>query len=83
MREKYIYKRLIKSLHNIKYITSVRVAQRLPKTHTSISPIQRGFVPSFVNYAAASDKITSCLPMVGGFLRVLRPLKPLKLVALI
>ena len=35
----------------------------LPKTHTSLSPIRRGFAPSFVNYkkgctrlAAASDK---------------------------
>jgi len=26
-------------------------------------------------------KFTSCLPMVGGFLRVLRLLQPLKLVA--
>ena len=28
-------------------------------------------------------KFTSCLPMVGGSLRVLRPLPPLKLVAMI
>ena len=27
-------------------------------------------------------KLTSCLPMVGGFLRVLRLLPPLKLVAM-
>ena len=31
--------------------------------HTSLSPIRRGFTPGFVNY--------SCLPMVGGSLRVL------------
>ena len=49
-------------------------------THTSLSPIRRGFVPCFVNYKkkGALDsqpqaiKFTSCLPMVGGSLRVLR-----------
>jgi hypothetical protein len=47
-------------------------------THTSLSPIRRGFVPGFVNYKkGALDsqlqmiKFTSCLPMVGGSLRVL------------
>jgi hypothetical protein len=30
--------------------------------------------------AAASDKVTSCLSMIGGSLRVLRLLSPLKLV---
>ena len=47
-------------------------------THTSLSPIRRGFAPSFVNYKkGALDsqpqviKFTSCLPMVGGSLRVL------------
>jgi hypothetical protein len=44
-------------------------------THTSLSPIRRGFAPGFVNYkkgctrlAAAVQviKFTSCLPMVGG-----------------
>ena len=57
-------------------------------THTSLSPIQRGFVPGFVNYKKKSAldsqpqviKFTSCLPMVGGSLR-LPP--PLKLVAMI
>ena len=48
-------------------------------THTSISPIRRGFAPGFVNYKkGALDsqpqviKFTSYLPMVGGSLRVLR-----------
>ena len=46
--------------------------------------------PGFVNYKkGALDsqpqviKLTSCLPMVGGSLRVLRLLPPLKLVAMI
>ena len=52
--------------------------------------IRRGLVPCFVNYKkGALDsqpqviKFTSCLPMVGGSLRVLRLLPPLKLVAMI
>ena len=59
-------------------------------THTSLSPIRRGFAPGFVNYkkgctrlAAASDNVTSYLPMVGGSLRVLWLPPPLKLVAMI
>jgi hypothetical protein len=59
-------------------------------THTSISPIRHGFVPGFVNYKkGALDsqphviKFTSCLPMVGGSLRVLRLPPPLILVAMI
>jgi len=59
-------------------------------THTSLLPIWRGFAPGFVNYKkGALDsqqqviKFTSCLPMVNGFLRVLRLLPPLKLVAMI
>ena len=59
-------------------------------THTSLSPIRRGFVPGFVNYkkgctrlAAVSDKFSSCLPKVGGSHRVLQLLPPLKLVAMI
>ena len=58
-------------------------------THISLSPIRRGFAPGFVNYRKdALDsqsqviKFTSCLPMVGGSLRVLRLLPPLKLVAM-
>ena len=50
----------------------------------------RGFAPAFVNYKkGALDsqlqviKLTSCLSMVGGSLRVLRLLPPLKLVAMI
>jgi hypothetical protein len=59
-------------------------------THTSLSPIRRGFVPGFVNYKKGVldsqlqvIKFTSCLLMVGGSLRVLRLLPPLKLVAMI
>ena len=55
-------------------------------THTSLSPIRRGFAPSFVNYKkGALDsqpqviKFTCCLPRVGGSLRVLRLPPPLKL----
>ena len=56
--------------------------------HTSLSPIRRGFVASFVNYKkGAFDsqlrviKFTSCLSRVGGSLTVLRLSPPLKLVA--
>ena len=59
-------------------------------THTRLSPIRRGFAPGFVNYKkGALDsqpqviKLTSCLPMVGGSLRVLRLPPPLKLIAMI
>jgi hypothetical protein len=52
--------------------------------HTSLSPIWRGFALGFVNYKkGALDsplkviKFTSCLPMVGGSLRVLRLLPQL------
>ena len=58
--------------------------------HTSLSPIQRGFAPGVVNYKkGALDlqshviKFTSCLPMVGGSLQVLRLPPPLKLVSMI
>jgi len=54
-------------------------------TRTILSPIRRGFTPGFVNYKkGALDsqpqviKFTSCLPMVGGSLRVLRLLPSLK-----
>jgi hypothetical protein len=60
------------------------------ETYTSLSPIRRGFEPDFVNYKKGVldsqpqvIKFTSCLPMVGGSLRVLRFLPPLKLVAII
>jgi hypothetical protein len=53
-------------------------------------PSFRGLVPSFVNYKkGALDsqpqviELTSCLPMVGGSLRVLRLPPSLKLVAMI
>ena len=52
---------------------------------TSLSPIQRGFAPSFVNYQmGALDsqpqviKLTSCLSMVGCSLRVLWLSEPIK-----
>jgi hypothetical protein len=47
--------------------------------NTSLSPIRREFSPSFVIYKKGPFdsqpqviKFTSCLPMVGGSLRVLR-----------
>ena len=59
-------------------------------THTSLSPIQRGFAPGFVNYKKGAfdsqsqvKKFTSCLLMVDGSLRVLRFLPPLKLDAML
>ena len=58
--------------------------------HTCLSPIRRGFAPSFVNYkkgALVSQpyviKFTSCLPGVGGSHRVLQIPPSLKLVAMI
>ena len=58
-------------------------------TYTSLSPIRRGFAPGFVNYKMGAldsqpqvTKFTSCLPMVGGSLRVLRLPPPQKLVAM-
>jgi hypothetical protein len=49
---------------------------------TSLIPIRRGFTPGFVNYKrGALDsppqviKLTNCLPMVGGSLRLPPPLK--------
>jgi hypothetical protein len=59
-------------------------------THTIQSPIRHGFTPGFVNYKKKAlnsqpqvIKFNSCLSMVGGSLRVLRLLPPLKLVAMI
>ena len=58
-------------------------------THSSLSPIRRGFVPGFVYYKkGALDsqpqviQFTSCLPMVGGSPQVLRLPPPLKLVTM-
>jgi len=76
------------------HMSGARVAQWVMSldltTHTSLSSIRRGFAPGFVNYKKdALDsqpqviKFTSCLPMVGGSLRVLRLPPPLKLVAMI
>ena len=75
-------------------VKGARVAQWVRsldlRVHTSLSPIRRGFAPGFVNYKkGALDsqpqviKFTSCLPMVGGSLRVLRLPPPLNLVAMI
>ena len=83
--------------HCVVYPSSIRarVAQWVRQldylaTHTSLSPMRRGFAPGFVNYKKGAlnsqpqvIKLTSCLPMVGGPLRVLRLLPPLKLVAMI
>ena len=75
-------------------IVGSRLAQRVRAlnltTNTSLSPIRRGFAPSFVNYKKGAInsqsqviKFTSCLPRVGGSIRVLRLPPPLKLVAII
>ena len=68
----------------------LRLKQDYLTTCTSLSPIRCGFVPGFVNYKkGALDsqlqviKFTSCLPMVGGSLRVFRLPPPLKLFAMI
>jgi len=59
-------------------------------THTSLSPIQRGFAPDsklqrkgFTRLAAASDKVYQLLAHGRWSIRVLRLLPPLKLVAMI
>ena len=77
------------------YNCRVRVAQwgrwlDYLTTHTSLSPIRRGFAPGFVNCKkGALDwqpqviEFTSCLHMVGGSHRVFRLLPPLKLVAMV
>jgi hypothetical protein len=61
----------------------------LPNNSYKLSPIRPGFTPGFVNYKkGALDsqpqviKFTSCLPIVGGSLQVLRLFQPLKLVAM-
>jgi hypothetical protein len=58
-------------------------------TNTSYKSITNN-APGFVNYKKGAlesqpqvIKFTSCLPMVGGSLRILRLLPPLKLVAMI
>ena len=53
-------------------------------TRTSLSPIQCGFAKKgALDCQPHVIKFTSCLPMVGGSLRVLRLFPPLKLVAII
>jgi hypothetical protein len=49
------------------------------RMYTRLCKLQKGCT----RLAAASDKVTSCFPMVGGSIRVLRLLPPLKLVAMI
>jgi hypothetical protein len=73
-----------KSVSTIVKLERARVAQCVRyldylTTHTSLSPMRRGLGPGFVYYRkGALDsqpqviKFTSCLPMVGGSLRVLR-----------
>ena len=81
-------------LLNIASVTqSSNTAAHTLLVSTSLSPIWRGFAPGFANYKkGALDsqsqviKLTSCLPLVGGSLRLLqllRLLPPLKLVAMI
>jgi hypothetical protein len=62
----------------------------LPGNCPALFDIRRGFAPGFVNYKKGGldsqpqvIKFTSCLPMVGGSLRVLWLLPPLKLVVMI
>ena len=62
-------------------------------THTSLSPIQHGCAPGFVNYKKGAlnsqpqvislPVLGSCLPMVGGSLQLLPPLKLLDTVLVI
>ena len=68
--------------------TTPRVFGVHTKSHSLLllSPIRRGFAPGFVNYKkGALDsqpqviKFTRCLFMVGGSLRILRLLPPLKI----
>jgi hypothetical protein len=61
-----------------------------PAYGRGLSPIRVGFMPGFeiakkgtLDSQPQVIKFTSCLPMVGGSLRVLRLLPPLKLVAMI
>ena len=58
-------------------------------THTSLSPIQCGFAPDFVNYkkdALVSQpqviRLASCLFMIGGFLRLPPPPKLIAMILL-
>ena len=71
------------------YFRNIKLESYLT-THTSLSPIRREFAPGFVNCKKGAHgsqsqviKFTSCLPMIGGSLRVLRLLPSLKLVAMI
>jgi hypothetical protein len=81
-------------VHYLKEIWRARVAQWVGLHNNSYKPISitnTAWVRTlFVNYKiGALDsqpqviKFTSCLPVVGGSLRVLRLLPPLKLVAMI
>ena len=72
------------SYFTIQSYSRSRVAQWIRSldltTHTSLSPIRRGFAPCFVNYKkgaldSQAIKFTSCLPMVGGSLRLPPPIK--------
>jgi hypothetical protein len=72
--------------YEVIYVIKTVIKYYLKKLDTSFHQC----LPNFVNYKkGALDsqlqviKLTSCLPMVGGSLRVLRLLPPLKLVAMI
>jgi len=71
-------------------ITSIRLYTSCNPRSMYLLLIRRGFAPGFVNYIkGALDpqpqviKFTSCFPMIGRSLQVLRLLPPLKLVAMI
>ena len=75
---------------NTKWVSLVKQELQTILEHLRSPWLRRGFAPGFVyNNKGALDsqpqviKFTSCLPMVGGSLRVLRLLPPLKRVAII
>ena len=67
-RHKYIYPNSMKLCRGKKHFMLSQSCYRDLKTHTSLSPIRRGFAPGFVNYkkkftrlSAASDKVYQLL----------------------
>jgi len=89
--DSYVHSNIKSYFFFIRFYIGMQINRSLDlTTHTSLSPIRRGFAPGFVNYKkGALDsqpqvlKFTSYLPMVGGSLRVLRLPPSLKLVAMI
>ncbi len=81
-----------KVTHEVMTNSRTRVAQWVRSldltTHTSLSPIRRGFAPGFVNYKKGAHdsqpQVIKFIPVAcPGSLRVLRFPPPLKLVAMI